>query len=442
MKLSQFKFKLPDEQIALEPPFHRDECKLMVLHRKSQRIESGLDFRNILDYFDEDDAFIFNDTKVFPARLYGTKEKTDAKIEVFLLRELNADQRLWDVLVEPARKIRIGNKLFFEDDGPIVAEVIDNTTSRGRTLRFLYDCPHDEFKRELYALGAAPLPRYIIDKREATEEDMDNFQTIYAKNEGAVTAPATGLHFSRELMKRMEIKGINFAFITLHCGLGNFDAIEVEDLTKHKMSSEQMFIPREACDVVNKAKEEVKRRELLEQARVFTRTDPEQYSEEVLIALLAAAIAYADQQFTLRNRFILYRMLLSFLDHSLAIPQHAMALALNMHPVTYRVCNKRLKDRLSEFILMQEAGETLKLDSAHQLMRERIMESFNRLYGLLLEYYEETLALLPSALEIQSLRLKSIRSEGQMMHEKYYYGRVQSIDVRHLYDALKSYSTS
>ena len=256
MKLSQFKFKLPEEQIALEPPFHRDECKLMVLHRKSQKIETGLDFRNILDYFDEEDAFIFNDTKVFPARLYGTKEKTDAKIEVFLLRELNADQRLWDVLVEPARKIRIGNKLFFEEDGPMVAEVIDNTTSRGRTLRFLYDCPHDEFKQLLFALGEAPVPRYIIDRREATDEDMDRFQTIYAKNEGAVTAPATGLHFSRELMKRMEIKGINFAFITLHCGLGNFDAIEVEDLTKHKMSSEQMFVHKEACDIVNKAKNE------------------------------------------------------------------------------------------------------------------------------------------------------------------------------------------
>ncbi len=255
MKLSQFKFKLPEDQIALEPSYHRDECKLMVLHRKSQRIESGLDFRNILDYFDEDDAFIFNDTKVFPARLYGTKEKTDAKIEVFLLRELNADQRLWDVLVEPARKIRIGNKLFFEEDGPMVAEVIDNTTSRGRTLRFLYDCPHDEFKEMLFALGEAPLPRYIIDRRPANEEDMANFQTIYAKHEGAVTAPATGLHFSRELMKRMEIKGINFAFITLHCGLGNFDTIEVEDLTKHKMSSEQMFIPKEACDIVNTAKE-------------------------------------------------------------------------------------------------------------------------------------------------------------------------------------------
>ena len=256
MKLSQFKFKLPEEQIALEPSYHRDECKLMVLHRKSQKIETGLDFRNILDYFDEDDALIFNDTKVFPARLYGTKEKTDAKIEVFLLRELNADQRLWDVLVEPARKIRIGNKLFFEEDGPMVAEVIDNTTSRGRTLRFLYDCPHDEFKQLLFGLGEAPLPRYIIDRRPANKEDMERFQTIYAKNEGAVTAPATGLHFSRELMKRMEIKGINFAFITLHCGLGNFDAIEVEDLTKHKMGSEQMFIPAEACEIVNKAKTE------------------------------------------------------------------------------------------------------------------------------------------------------------------------------------------
>jgi S-adenosylmethionine:tRNA ribosyltransferase-isomerase len=244
----------------------------MVIHRKSERIEMTrhdekgeelkdedgkpvyLDFRNILDYFDEDDTFIFNDTQVFPARLYGTKEKTDAKIEVFLLRELNEELRLWDVLVEPARKIRIGNKLFFEDDGPMVAEVIDNTTSRGRTLRFLYDCPHDEFKRELFALGAAPLPRYIIDRRETHEDDMANFQTIYAKSEGAVTAPSTGLHFSRELMKRMEIKGINFAYITLHLGLGSFDSIEVEDLTKHKMNSEQMIIPREACDIVNKTK--------------------------------------------------------------------------------------------------------------------------------------------------------------------------------------------
>ena len=227
MKLSQFKFKLPEEQIALYPHSiyrefendngeketfritRRDECRLMVLHRKSQQIEmykkdadgnpiegEYLDFRNVLDYFDEGDTFIFNDTKVFPARLYGTKEKTDAKIEVFLLRELNEEMRLWDVLVEPARKIRIGNKLFFDASGTMLAEVIDNTTSRGRTLRFLYDCPHDEFKRELFALGEAPLPRYIIDRREdhhGTADDFDDFQCIFAKNEGAVTAPATGL---------------------------------------------------------------------------------------------------------------------------------------------------------------------------------------------------------------------------------------------------------
>ena len=272
MKLSQFKFKLTEEQVALHPSHHRDECRLMVLHRKSQRIdmhktdakgkplkdEEGnpvfLDFRNVLDHFDDGDAFIFNDTKVFPARLYGTKEKTDAKIEVFLLRELNEEMHLWDVLVEPARKIRIGNKLFFGDNGDMVAEVIDNTTSRGRTLRFLYDSPHEEFRRELYALGEAPLPRYIVDRRPAEPEDMDNFQCIFAKNIGAVTAPATGLHFSRELMKRMEIKGINFAYITLHCALGNFHNIEVEDLTKHKMDSEQMFVNKEACDTVNQAK--------------------------------------------------------------------------------------------------------------------------------------------------------------------------------------------
>ena len=281
MKLSQFKFKLPEEQIALYPPhrsfvnedgtvdriYNRDQCRLMVIHRKRQTIEmfqkdadgndtdQYLTFRDLVKFFDEEDTFVFNDTQVFPARLYGTKEKTDAKIEVFLLRELNEELRLWDVLVEPARKIRIGNKLFFEDDGPMVAEVIDNTTSRGRTLRFLYDCPHDEFKRELFALGAAPLPRYIIDKRPATPEDMINFQTIYARNEGAVTAPSSGLHFSRELMKRMEIRGINFAYITLHLGLGSFEAIEVEDLTKHKMNSEQMIIPREACEIVNKTKQ-------------------------------------------------------------------------------------------------------------------------------------------------------------------------------------------
>ncbi len=282
MKLSQFKFKLPEELVALEPPFRsfenedgtvdkiyrRDECRLMIVHRKSQTIdmfrkdadgndtEDYLIFRDIAGYFDEGDTFIFNDTKVFPARLFGTKEKTDAKIEVFLLRELNEELRLWDVLVEPARKIRIGNKLFFDEDGPMVAEVIDNTTSRGRTLRFLYDCPHDEFKRELFALGSAPLPRYIIDHRDPTPEDMENFQTIYARHEGAVTTPSSGLHFSRELMKRLEIRGINFAFVTVHCSLGNFEGIEVEDLTKHKMSSEQMIISAEACDTVNRAKQE------------------------------------------------------------------------------------------------------------------------------------------------------------------------------------------
>lgn len=288
MKLSQFKFKLPAEQVALYPHYfereytdkdgkketfritRQDESRLMVLHKKSgtidlfQKDENGnpiegkyIEFRNIVEYFDEGDTFIFNDTKVFPARLYGTKEKTDAKIEVFLLRELNQEMRLWDVLVEPARKIRIGNKLFFDESGSMVAEVIDNTTSRGRTLRFLYDCPHEEFKKELYALGEAPLPRYIIDNREethATQEDLENFQCIFAKNEGAVTAPATGLHFSRELLKRMEIKGINNAFITLHCGLGSFNDIEVEDLTKHKMDSEQMVINAEACKIVNDTK--------------------------------------------------------------------------------------------------------------------------------------------------------------------------------------------
>jgi len=281
MKLSQFKFKLPEEQVALYPPhrefknedgtvdriFNRDQCRLMVLHRKSERIEmfkkdaKGKDtdepmtFRSIVDYFDEGDTFIFNDTRVFPARLYGTKEKTDAKIEVFLLRELNEELRLWDVLVEPARKIRIGNKLFFDGDGPMVAEVIDNTTSRGRTLRFLYDCPHDEFKKELFELGEAPLPRYIVDRRPAIPDDMEQFQTIFAKNEGAVTAPSTGLHFSRELMKMMEIRGFEFSYVTVHCSLGSFDPIEVEDLTKHKMNSEQMMVTAEACRQVNASKQ-------------------------------------------------------------------------------------------------------------------------------------------------------------------------------------------
>ncbi len=254
MKLSQFKFKLPDDKIALEPTYHRDECKLMVVHRKTGEIEHKI-FKDILEYFDDGDTFIFNDTRVFPARLYGNKEKTGARIEVFLLRELNEELRLWDVLVDPARKIRIGNKLYFGEDNSMVAEVIDNTTSRGRTLRFLYDGPHDEFKAALYALGEAPIPDDVRSHRKATTEDIENFQTIYATKEGAVTAPTTGLHFSRELMKRMEIKGVNQAFITLHAGLGNFRSIDVEDLTKHKTDSEQMFVTKETCDIVNKSKE-------------------------------------------------------------------------------------------------------------------------------------------------------------------------------------------
>ena len=308
MKLSEFEFPLLESQVALEPhrtyvvtkeqdgkfkrevieeeffdaskhkgedvysTFRGDRCKMMVVHRKSEKIDmyktdgngsplvnaqkekEYIRFEDIVNYFGEGDTFVLNNTKVFPARMFGTKEKTDAQIEVFLLRELNEEFRLWDVLVEPARKIRIGNKLFFDGDGPMVAEVIDNTTSRGRTLRFLYDCPHDEFKKELFALGTAPMPYYIYERREVTPEDMEKYQTVYASEEGAVTAPATGLHFSRELLKKMEIRGINSASVTMHCGLSCFDPIEVEDLTKHKTSSEQISITPEACDIVNKAK--------------------------------------------------------------------------------------------------------------------------------------------------------------------------------------------
>lgn len=253
MKLSQFKFKLPDEKVALYPANHRDESRLMVLHRKTGDIEHHM-FKDILGFFDEKDVFVFNDTKVFPARLYGNKEKTGARIEVFLLRELNQELRLWDVLVDPARKIRIGNKLYFGEDDSIVAEVIDNTTSRGRTLRFLYDGSHDEFKQSLYALGEAPLPHFI--NRPSEPDDLERFQCIFAQSEGAVTAPSAGLHFSRELMKRMEIKGIDFAYLTMHCGLGNFRNTDVEDLTKHKMDSEQMSVGSECCAMVNRAKDE------------------------------------------------------------------------------------------------------------------------------------------------------------------------------------------
>ena len=255
MKLSQFKFKLTEEKIAKFPTENRDESKLMVVHKQSGEIEHIL-FKDILKYFDENDVFVFNDTKVFPARMYGNKEKTGACIEVFLLRELREENLLWDVQVDPARKIRIGNKLYFGEDNSMVAEVIDNTTSRGRVLRFLYDGPHDEFKRALYALGEAPIPNYL--NRKVDENDEARFQTLFAKNEGAVTAPTAGLHFSRELLKRMEIKGIEPAYITMHCGLGNFREIDVEDLTKHKMESEQMSVTEETTEIVNKAKMEKK----------------------------------------------------------------------------------------------------------------------------------------------------------------------------------------
>jgi len=256
MKLSQFKFNLPSELIAQEPVENRDEARMMVVNRKTGEIEHKI-FKDILGYFDEKDVLIFNDTLVFPARLYGNKEKTGAKIEVFLLRELNPDLHLWDVLVDPARKIRIGNKLYFGEDNSMVAEVIDNTTSRGRTLRFLYDGSHEEFKKSLYSLGYMPLPGYI--KRMATNEDFDRYQSIFAKNEGAVVAPAVSLHFNKSLVKRLEIKGCDFAFITNHMGLGNFRDIDVEDLTKHKTDSEQVIIDEKAVQIVNNAKKEDRR---------------------------------------------------------------------------------------------------------------------------------------------------------------------------------------
>lgn len=255
MKLSKFKFKLPDELIAQYPSKHCDESRLMVLHCKTGEIEHCV-FKDVLEYYNENDLFVFNDTKVFPARLFGNKEKTGAQIEVFLLRELNHDMRLWDVLVEPARKIRIGNKLYFGEDDSVVAEVIDNTTSRGRTLRFLFDGTHEEFKKSLFNLGETPLPRNITRAVEA--DDAERFQTIFAKNEGAVSAPAAGMHFSRELLKRMEIKGIESTFVTSHMSLGNFREIDVEDLTKHKMDSEQMAVTQEAADTINKAHDEGK----------------------------------------------------------------------------------------------------------------------------------------------------------------------------------------
>lgn len=253
MKLSQFKFNLPEKLIAQYPAANRDESRLMVIDRKTGEITERV-FKEILEYFDDGDVMVFNDTMVFPARLDGNKEKTGARIEVFLLRELNAENKLWDVLVEPARKIRIGNKLYFGDDDSMVAEVIDNTTSRGRTLRFLSDAPHDEFKRQLYALGMTPLPAYINRKPEPA--DAERYQTIYARREGAVVAPAAGLHFSRELLKRLEIKGVRQEYLTIHSGLGNYREIDVEDLTKHRMDSEEIEVTQQLVDVVNQAKDE------------------------------------------------------------------------------------------------------------------------------------------------------------------------------------------
>ncbi len=251
MKLSQYGYDFSPEMLAKYPADNRDESRLMVINRAKGTIEHRV-FKDIIEYFDEKDLFVFNDTKVFPARLYGNKEKTGAEIEIFLLRELNRELRLWDVLVDPARKIRIGNKLYFGDDDLLVAEVIDNTTSRGRTLRFLFDGSYEEFKQTLFALGETPLPKWVREKVEP--EDAERYQTIFAEKEGAVAAPTAGMHFSKHLMKRMEIKGVDKTFVTLHVGLGNFRTVDVEDLSKHKMDSEQFFVTDEAADAVNTAK--------------------------------------------------------------------------------------------------------------------------------------------------------------------------------------------
>ena len=256
MKLSNFNYDLPKELLAEYPADQRDESRLMVLHRDSGKFEHKT-FKDVIDYFQDGDSFVLNNTKVFPARLMGNKEKTGARIEVFLLRELSREQRLWDVLVDPARKIRIGNKLYFGNDDSLVAEVIDNTTSRGRTLRFLYDGTYEEFRHKLLELGQTPLPKYI--KREEEDFDKDRYQTIYAKNEGAVAAPTAGLHFSKHLLKRLQIKGISLAELTLHVGLGTFSPVEVEDLSKHKMDSEELFINQKAVDIVNETKNSKKK---------------------------------------------------------------------------------------------------------------------------------------------------------------------------------------
>jgi S-adenosylmethionine:tRNA ribosyltransferase-isomerase len=252
MKLSQFTFDLPLNLIAQNPTKKREDSRMMVINRKTGNIENRT-FNDIQEYFDDKDVFVVNNTKVFPARMYGRKEKTGAKIEVFLLRELNKTNKLWDVIVDPARKIRVGNKLYFGENDELVAEVIDNTTSRGRTIRFLWENSDEEFKAMLEFMGETPLPKYI--KRKPEEEDKERYQTVYAKHEGAVAAPTAGLHFSKELIKKLEIKGVRFAEVTLHTGLGTFRPIEVEDLSKHKMDAEYYKIEETACAIVNKAKE-------------------------------------------------------------------------------------------------------------------------------------------------------------------------------------------
>ncbi|HNF29155.1 MAG TPA: tRNA preQ1(34) S-adenosylmethionine ribosyltransferase-isomerase QueA [Chitinophagaceae bacterium] len=252
MKLSQFRYDLPLNLIAQHPTKKREDSRLLVVNRKTGNMENK-HFRDVLDYFDDKDAFVVNNTKVFSARMYGRKEKTGAKIEVFLLRELSSQNRLWDVIVDPARKIRVGNKLYFGESEELVAEVIDNTTSRGRTIKFLWEDTEESFRKMLETLGETPLPKYI--KRKPDEEDKERYQTVYAKHEGAVAAPTAGLHFSKELIKRCEIKGIRFAEITLHTGLGTFRPIEVEDLSKYKMDAEYYNIPEGAVQIVNKAKD-------------------------------------------------------------------------------------------------------------------------------------------------------------------------------------------
>ncbi|MDX2283728.1 MAG: tRNA preQ1(34) S-adenosylmethionine ribosyltransferase-isomerase QueA [Bacteroidia bacterium] len=257
MKLSAFNFEIPDELTALHPSDPRDGCRMLVAHRDTGKIEHRL-FTDILDYFGEGDAMILNDTKVFPARLIGKKEKTGAKIEVFLLRELNARQKLWDVLVEPARKIRVGNKLFFGDND-LVAEVVDNTTSRGRTVRFLFDGENEDLYRMIDKLGKTPIPPYITDVRKVETRDRDDYQTVFAKYVGAVAAPTAGLHFTRELLKRLELNGVEQCYLTLHLGIGIFNPVEVEDLSKHRMDSEYYIIPNTARDIVNESKRNKKR---------------------------------------------------------------------------------------------------------------------------------------------------------------------------------------